>query len=91
MKATYNIASNYKLHNSVLLNLRTTLYIFNNRVRFISKIEPSIDCVYVGLHTEQIIGFRTAVVILNTPKGKEQILLIEAAYILGFYTSLVCT
>ena len=30
-------------------------------------------------------------VILNTPKGKEQILLIGAAYIPGFHTNLVYT
>ena len=91
MKATYNVASDYELYNSVLLNLGTTLYIFNNQARFISKIEPFTDCVYMGLHTEQIIGFRIAAVIFDTPKGKEQILLTGAAYILGFYTSLVYT
>ena len=91
MKATYNVASNYKLYDSVIFNLGTTLHIFNDWVRFISKIKPFIECVYAGLYIEQIISFKTAVVILNTPKGKEQILLIGAAYILGFYTSLVCT
>ena len=71
MKATYNVASNYKLYDSVLLNLGTTLYIFNNWVRFVSKIEPFTERVYAGLYTEQIISFKTAVVILDTPKGKE--------------------
>ena len=91
MKAIYNVASDYKLYNSVLLNLGTALYIFNDRARFISEIEPSTDCIYTGLYTKQIIGFKTAIITLNIPKGKEQILLIGAAYILGFHTSLVCT
>ena len=43
----------------------------------------------MGLYTEEIVGFRIATVTINTPKGKEQILLIGAAYILGFYTNLV--
>ena len=60
-------------------------------MRFINKIKPSIDCIYIGLYTEEIIGFRTAMIIIDTPKGKEQILLIGAAYILGFHTNLVCT
>jgi len=60
-------------------------------VRFINEIEPSTDCVYVGLYMEEIVSFRTAVVIINTPEGKEQILLIGAAYILGLYTNLVYT
>src|SRR5436853_1907111 len=89
MKVTYNIASNYMLYDSVLLNLGTTLYIFNDLARFISEIKPSIDRVYIGLYTEEIISFRIAVVIIDTPKGKEQILLIGAAYILGFHTNLV--
>ena len=91
MKATYNIAFNYILYNSVLLDLGTTLYIFNNLARFVSEIKPSTDRVYIGLYTEEIIGFRTATVIINTPEGKEQILLTGAAYVLGFYTNLVYT
>ena len=91
MKVTYNVAFNYKLYDGVLFNLETTLYIFNNLARFVSEIKPSIDCVYMGLYIEEIIGFKTAVVILDMPKGKEQILFIKAAYILGFYTSLIYT
>ena len=90
MKATYNVAFDYELWDSVLLDLGTTLYVFNDLVRFISEIEPSIDCVYVGSHTEEIVGFGTAVVTIDTPEGKEQIRLIEAAYIPNFYTNLVC-
>ena len=71
MEVTYNVVSNYKLYNSVLFNLGTTLYIFNDWARFVSEIEPSTECVYVGLYMEQIVGFRTAIVILNTLKGKE--------------------
>jgi len=44
----------------------------------------------VGLYTEKIVGFGTAVVTIDMPKGKEQILLIGAAYIPGFHTNLVC-
>ena len=79
MKVAYNIASNYKLYNSVLFNSRTTLYIFNNLTRFISKIEPTTDYIYVGIYIKKIINFKIAIVTLNTPKGKEQILLIGAA------------
>ena len=59
------------LYNSVLFNSGTTLYVFNNLVRFISKIKPSIDYIYIGLYMEEIVGFGTAVVIIDTPKGKE--------------------
>ena len=87
---TYNIVSNYKLYNSVFFDSKTTLYIFNNLARFISEIEPSTDYIYIGSHIEEIIGFKIAAVTLNTPKGKEQILLTRTAYILGFHASLVC-
>ena len=39
---------------------------------------------------EEIIGFGTAMVTINMPEGKEQILFIGAAYVLGFHTNLVC-
>jgi len=32
----YKEPSNYKLRNSILFNLKTTIYVFNDRVRFIS-------------------------------------------------------
>ena len=38
---------------------------------------------------EEIIGYSTAVVTIDYPKGKRQIRLLEAAFIPGFYTSLV--
>ena len=44
----------------------------------------------MGLYTDEIVGYRTAIVIFNTPEGKEQIQLVGAAYILDFHTSLVC-
>ena len=44
----------------------------------------------MGLHTEEIVGYGTAVVMIDYPEGKRQIELLEAAYILGFYTNLVC-
>jgi len=60
-------------------------------VRFISKIKPFTDRVYIGLYIEEIIGFGTAMVTINMPEGKEQILFIGAAYIPGFHTNLICT
>ena len=44
----------------------------------------------MGLHTDEIIGYGIAIVIFNIPEGKKQIQFVEAAYILDFYTSLVC-
>ena len=44
----------------------------------------------MGLYIDKIVGYGTAIVIFNIPKGKEQIQLIGAVYILSFYTSLVC-
>ena len=38
---------------------------------------------------EEIKGYSTVVVIINYPKGKRQIQLLEAAFIPGFYTNLV--
>ena len=65
------VAFDYKLYNSVLFDLKTTLYVFNNLVNFISKIEPFTDCIFVGLYIKKIIGFKIAVVILDIPKGKK--------------------
>jgi hypothetical protein len=39
---------------------------------------------------EEVIGYSTAIIIINYPKGKKQIKLLEAAFIPGFYTNLVC-
>jgi len=87
--SNYKEPSNYKLCNNILFNLGTTIYIFNDQVRFISQIEPILDCIYIGSHTKEIVGFSIAIVIINNPKGKKKILLTGAAYILSFYTNLV--
>jgi len=57
----------------VILNLGTSLYIFNDRARFISNIKPILERVYIGLYIEEIIGYSIAVVIINNLKGKRQI------------------
>ena len=44
----------------------------------------------MGLYTEEIISYNIAIVIINYPKGKRQIELLEVAYILGFYINLIC-
>jgi len=83
------MASNYELYNSIILNLETSLYVFNNRAKFISDIKPILERVCIGLHIEEIIGYSIAVVTVNNPKGKRQIQLLGAAFILDFYTNLV--
>jgi len=88
--SNYKEPSDYKLHNNILLDLGTIIYIFNNQVRFISQIEPTLDHIYVGLYIEEIVGFSIATVTINNPKGKKKILLTRAAYVLSFYTNLVC-
>jgi len=91
----FNIASNYKkvfnykFRNSILFDLKTTIYIFNNQVKFISEIEPILDCIYIGLYIKEIIGFGIAIVIINNFKGEKNILLTRAAYILNFYINLI--
>ena len=67
-----------------------TIYIINNWARFISEIKPVLEYIYIGLYIDKIIGYKTVMVIINTPKGKEQIQFLKVVYILGFYTSLVC-
>jgi len=54
----------------VILNLGTSLHVFNDRARFISDIKPIIERVYIGSHIEEIVGYSTAVVTINNPKGK---------------------
>jgi len=66
----YNTASNYKLYDSVILKLETSLYILNNRTRFISNIKPILERVYIGSHIEEIVGHSIAIVMINYPKGK---------------------
>ena len=43
----------------------------------------------MGLHTKEIIGYGTAVVIIDHLKNKRQIQLLKAAFIPGFYTNLI--
>ena len=77
------------LYNSIILNLGTNIYVFNNRARFISDIKPTLDYIYIGLYIEEIVGFSIAKVIINYLKGKKKIQLLGVAYILGFYINLV--
>ena len=42
-------------------------------MRFISDIKPVTDWIYMGLHMEEIVGYSTAIVIIDHPKGKRQI------------------
>ena len=67
-----------------------TLYVINDRVRFIGNIQPASKQLYTGSSMENIKGFRTAKVTVITPLRKQKIYLINALYILGFYTNLVC-
>jgi hypothetical protein len=86
----YNVASDYDLCDSVLLNSGATVHVFNDRSRFVSNSELTSDHIYVDSHTEEIVGFGTAAVTIDTPEGKERIMLIGAAYVPSFYTNLAC-
>jgi len=86
----YNTASNYELRDSVILDSGTSLHVFNDRARFISDIEPTSERVYMGSHIEEVVGYGTAAVTIDHPKGKRQIQLSGAAFIPGFHTNLVC-
>jgi hypothetical protein len=55
----------------MILNLRSTIYIINNWAKFISEIKLVLKYIYIGLYINKIVGYRTAIVIINTPKGKE--------------------
>jgi len=85
----YKIVFNYKLYNSVLFNLRKTIYIFNDWVKLVSEIKPILDYIYIDLYIKEIISFGIAIIIINKLKGKERILFIGAAYILSCYTNLI--
>ena len=87
---TYSTTSDYELRDSVILDQGSTIHVINDRARFISDIEPASDHIYTGSHTEEIVGYGTAVVTIDHPKGKRQIELLEAAFIPGFHTNLVC-
>jgi hypothetical protein len=39
---------------------------------------------------EEIVGYSTAIVIIDYPKGKKQIKVLGVAFIPGFYINLVC-
>ena len=84
------IASDYALRNSIILNPATTLYIINNRARFIGDIQPASKQLYIGSGIENIKDFGTAEVTVITPLGKQKIHLIKAAYVPRFHTNLVC-
>jgi hypothetical protein len=86
----YNTTSNYKLRNSFILNSGTTIHVVNNQARFISDIKPTLDRLYAGLNIEEIVGYSTAIVIINRLIGKTQMQLLRAAYVPSFYTNLVC-
>ena len=61
------------LRDSIILNSETNIYVFNNRARFISNIKPTLDHIYIGSHTEEIVGFSIAKVTINYLKGKKKI------------------
>jgi len=86
----YNIAPNYALRDSVILDPATTIHVINDRARFIGDIRPTSDQLYAGSGIENIEGFGTAEVTVITPSGKQKIHLNEAAYVPGFHTNLVC-
>ena len=44
----------------------------------------------MNLYTEEIVGYSIVIIIINYPKSKRQIEFLKVAYILGFYTNLVC-
>ena len=67
---TYSTTSDYELRDSVILDQGSTIHVINDRARFISDIEPASDHIYTGSHTEEIVGYGTAVVTIDHPKGK---------------------
>ena len=67
----------------------TTLYVINDRARFIGDIRLASNQLYIESGIENIEGFRTAKVTVITPLGKKKIYLNKAIYILGFYINLV--
>jgi hypothetical protein len=55
----------------VILNPGFTIYIINNQAKFISEIKLALEYIYIGLYIDKIIGYRIAIVTINTPKGKK--------------------
>ena len=48
------------------------------------------DYFYTGLNTKEIVGYSTAIVIIDHREGKKQIQLLGVAYVPSFYMNLVC-
>ena len=86
----YNASSDYHLRDSVILDPGSNVHVFNDRARFISDIKLVLEYIYTGIYTENIIGYGIATVTIDYPDGKKQIRLLQAAYIPGFHTNLVC-
>ena len=80
----------YLLCNSVILNSGTTIYAINNRSRFVNELQLSNNFIYAGTGLDLIKDFKTAKITIWTLDGTRRIQLKNAAYILNFYTSLVC-
>jgi hypothetical protein len=58
----YNVGSNYKLRDSVILNNRTMIHVINDRLRFVDKLRPSNDFIYAGIGLDPVKGIGTVVV-----------------------------
>ena len=82
----------YKLHFSIILDFSATLYIRNNKARFIKlTLANNSNFLYAGDNHIQIEAYKTIEVIMQTNnyfKGRK-IILIKAAFILSFYISIV--
>jgi len=74
----------------VILDNGTTIYVINDRSRFIDELWPSNDFVYAGTGLDPVEGIGTVAVIIQTPTGPKRILLANAAYVPAFYTNLAC-
>jgi hypothetical protein len=82
----------YKLHSSVILDSSATLYIRNDKARFTElTLANNGSFLYTGDNYIRIEVYGTIEVIVQTNsylKGRK-IMLIKAAFILLFYTSIV--
>ena len=80
--------SDYQLHNSIILDSRASLHVCNNWScfwTFNSVTEESF--VYAGNTVIPFEGFEHVTVMIQTPTGLRKIELLDAAYILSFYTT----
>jgi hypothetical protein len=82
----------YELHSSVILDSSATLYIGNDKARFI-ELTPANNgnFLYAGDNHVRIEAYGIIEVIMQTnsyPKGRK-IMLTKAAFILLFYTSII--